>query len=83
MLALIGAGELLLLAYVTVLIPFVIGCFLLWILSLIHCLRNKTLTDSSRIVWVVVICLTHAIGACLYLLFGRPGDRPLAATALR
>lgn len=74
MLALIGTSELLFIAYLLFLIPFVLGCFALWAGSLVHCIRNRRLSDSSRIIWAVVICVTHVIGAVLYLIFGRKGD---------
>lgn len=82
MLALIGTSELLFIAYVTFLIPFVLGCFALWIGSLVHCIRNRRLSDNSRLIWAVVICVTHVIGAVLYLLLGRQGDRPQASSMI-
>ena len=74
MLALIGTSELLFLAYLVFIIPFILGCFALWIGSLVHCLRNRRLSYNSRLIWAVVICLTHVIGAVLYLVLGRNGD---------
>lgn len=68
MLALIGPAEILILLLG---VPFVFGLFALWAMSLIHCIRNTSIPDTNRIIWAVVICLTHVIGAVLYLLFGR------------
>lgn len=63
--------------------------FAFWLWMLIHALRNKGLTDGERIAWVVVVCLTHALGALLYFFLGRPkakvvpaaGSPPPAAAA--
>jgi uncharacterized sodium:solute symporter family permease YidK len=82
MLALIGPGELLFIAYLLFVIPVVLGCFALWIGSLIHCVRNRRLSETSRLMWAVVICLTHVIGAILYLFIGRPGNGPAATPAV-
>jgi len=40
-----------------------------WIWSLIHCCLNKRLTDSNRIVGIVVIALLNVIGTFLYFVF--------------
>lgn len=74
MLALLDAGGLLFIAYLLIVIPFALGCFAVWVGSLVHCIRNRKLSDSSRIIWAIVICVTHIIGAVLYLIFGRNGD---------
>lgn len=42
-----------------------------WIWMLVDCVRNPRLTDNQRIVWVIVIALTHCLGALIYLLAGR------------
>lgn len=63
--------------------------FAFWLWMLIHALRNNGLTDGERVAWVVVICLTHALGALLYFFLGRPkakavptaGGPPSAAPA--
>lgn len=70
---------LLLLLYVAVVIPLILGCLVLWVWTLVHCIRNEVISESSKIVWVVVICLTHVLGAVLYLLFGR---RPHAGSGV-
>ena len=63
---LLGGWEILLLGF---------GLFTaFWIWMLIDCIRNKRLSDNERIVWVLVIVFTHALGALIYLLAGRkPG----------
>jgi uncharacterized RDD family membrane protein YckC len=42
-----------------------------WIWALVDVIRNPTLDDSTRIVWVLVILCTHLLGAILYFLIGR------------
>lgn len=72
MIAMLGASELLLLAFV---IPLVLATFAFWIWMLVDCVRNRTLSDNERIIWVIVICLTHWLGALIYLLAGRKPER--------
>lgn len=43
-----------------------------WLWMLVHALRNNGLTDGERVAWVLVICLTHVLGALLYFFLGRP-----------
>ena len=45
--------------------------FILWIWALIDAIRNPALDSTMRIVWVLVIVFTYALGAILYLLIGR------------
>jgi hypothetical protein len=50
----------------------------LWIWALVDVLRRPAgaYRSGSQLLWVLVIALTHSIGAVAYLLFGRP--RPAA-----
>ncbi len=43
-----------------------------WIWMLIHAITNKGLTDTEKIVWVLVIIFVHFIGAVIYFFVGRP-----------
>ena len=43
-----------------------------WIWMLVDAAKNKGLDQSERVVWIVVIVLTHLLGAIVYLCFGRP-----------
>ncbi len=45
-----------------------------WIWMLVHAIKNKGLTDTERIVWVLVIIFVHFIGALIYFFVGRPKD---------
>jgi len=38
----------------------------LWIWSLIHCITNKKLTDTNRIIGIVLIVLLGIIGSIIY-----------------
>lgn len=63
------------------LIPFLfliaIGLFVLWIWTLIDCIKNEPAEGNERIVWVVVIAVTHWIGALIYLIVRRPQRKAL------
>ena len=43
-----------------------------WIWMLIDALTNKSLRDTEKLIWVVVIILTHFLGALIYFFIGRP-----------
>jgi hypothetical protein len=43
-----------------------------WIWMLIHAIQNKGLTDTERIIWVLVVVLLHLLGALIYFFVGRP-----------
>jgi hypothetical protein len=67
----VGLGGLEVLLLVGVVGLFSLLCLAFWIWMLIDCIRNRGLSDNERIVWVLVIVFTHAIGALIYLLAGR------------
>lgn len=54
--------------------------FALWVWSLVAAIKNKTLDDTTRLVWVLVIVFTGIIGSALYALFGRNLGRGASAT---
>lgn len=62
-------------------IPFwfsiVVGLMVLWIWVLIDCIKNESIEGNERIVWVVVIAVTHWIGAIIYLIVRRPQRKAL------
>ena len=49
-----------------------LGLFVFWIWMLIHAITNKGLTDTEKIVWVLVVLFLHALGALIYFFVGRP-----------
>ena len=48
-----------------------LGLFVFWIWMLIHAITNKGLTDTEKIVWVLVVLFLHALGALIYFFVGR------------
>ncbi len=55
---------------------FTLAAFVFWIWMLVHAITNKALTDTEKIVWVIVIVFTHFIGALIYFFVGRPKALP-------
>ncbi len=49
-----------------------LAVFAFWIWMLVHAITNKGLSDTERIVWVLVIIFVHFIGAIIYFFVGRP-----------
>ena len=61
------------------LLPLVLAVFVFWIWMLVSAVQNKGLTDGEKIAWVLVIVLTHWLGALLYFFIGHPKrNTPLA-----
>ncbi len=48
-----------------------IACLAIWIWALVDAMRNPALTDTMRLVWILVIVFTQIIGAVIYLVVGR------------
>lgn len=48
-----------------------IAAFVFWIWALIDCIKNNRLSDTEKVVWVLVIIFLHFLGALIYLLAGR------------
>ena len=46
--------------------------FAFWIWMLIHAITNKGLTDTEKIIWVLVVIFLHFLGALLYFILGKP-----------
>ncbi len=49
----------------------VIALFAFWIWMLVDCIKNTRLSETEKVVWVLVIIFLHALGALIYLLAGR------------
>jgi Phospholipase_D-nuclease N-terminal len=45
--------------------------FVFWLRMLIDAIRNPRLSDSERIVWVLVIIFLQILGALIYFFVGR------------
>ena len=52
-----------------------LGGFILWIWTLIDCIKNETDDNNERVVWVVVIAVAQLIGALIYLIVRRPSRK--------
>lgn len=49
-----------------------VGGTAFWIWALLDCIQNEPADGDQRTIWVVVIALTHVVGALLYVLVRRP-----------
>ena len=54
-----------------IIILMIIGIFGLWIWSLIHCITNKNLSDTNRIIGIVLIVVLGILGSLIYLFLPR------------
>lgn len=43
-----------------------------WIWMLVDCARNEPAAGNDRIAWILIIALTHLVGALLYFFIRRP-----------
>jgi phage-related holin len=66
----IGAGVLLLVLLVFAVLG--IGGTILWIWMIVDCATKEKSEGNEKVVWILVIVLTHWIGALIYLLARRP-----------
>ena len=66
----LGGGEILLI--LGLLGPLALLSLVFWIWMLVHAIQNRGLTDTEKIVWVLVIALLHFVGALIYFFVGRP-----------
>lgn len=46
----------------------------LWIWVLVDCIKNVK-NPNDRLMWIILIALTHLIGAILYAVLQRPKNR--------
>jgi hypothetical protein len=68
----LGGGEIILILALLVLAPLTVLSMVFWIWMLIHAIQNKGLTDTEKIIWVLVIVFLHVLGALIYFFAGRP-----------
>jgi len=50
----------------------IVGGTILWIWMLIDCAKNEPSEGNEKVVWILVIVFTHALGALIYRLVRRP-----------
>jgi hypothetical protein len=48
------------------------GGTVLWIWMLIDCAMNEPAEGNDKLIWILVILFTHALGALIYRLVRRP-----------
>lgn len=49
-----------------------LGLFVLWVWALVEVLRFETDEKNQRLMWGLVVGLTYAVGALIYLIVRRP-----------
>ena len=49
-----------------------LGGTVLWIWMLIDCATKESSEGNDKLIWILVIVLTHLLGALIYLLVRRP-----------
>ncbi len=45
---------------------------IIWIWALVDCLRHESSQGNDKLIWVLIIVLTHWIGGLLYFVIRRP-----------
>ena len=55
--------------------------FVFWIWMLIDAIKNESIGGNERVAWVLVIALTHLLGAVIYFFAGRTRRQRLASAA--
>lgn len=65
----VGFGET---AVILCFVLFGIGGTIFWVWALIDCATKEPDTGNTKVAWVVIIALTHWIGAAIYLFVRRP-----------
>jgi len=69
----LGGGEIILL--LALMLPLSLAMMAFWIWMLVDCVKNQGLDQTERVVWVVVIAITHFIGAAIYFFAARSRGR--------
>ncbi len=67
----VGASFLPFLLMIPVFLIGILGT-VFWIWMLIDCATKESSQGNDKIVWIIVIALTHFIGALIYFLVRRP-----------
>ncbi|MEA1958705.1 MAG: PLDc N-terminal domain-containing protein [Chloroflexota bacterium] len=49
-----------------------IGGTIIWIWTIIDCATNEPPEGNDRLIWTLIVVLTHWIGALIYLLVRKP-----------
>lgn len=51
-----------------------LACFGLWLWSLIHCIQNRYLNDSNRLIGILLIVFLQLLGSLIYLFLPRESE---------
>jgi hypothetical protein len=65
----LGGFEIL---FLLCLLPLSLLTFAFWVWMLVDAAQNRGLDQNERGVWIIVVALTHFIGALIYFFVGRP-----------
>lgn len=76
-LAIIFILAVLLVIFMPILLMPVLGILgtIFWIWMLIDCIKRRFRSDTTKIIWVLVIVFTHFIGALIYFFFVKLGSK--------
>jgi len=58
--------------FFAIVIAVVVGGTIFWIWMLIDCATKEPSTGNDKLIWILVILLTHLIGALIYYFVRRP-----------
>ena len=64
-------GELIIIIFM------MLAFFGLWIWSLVHCIKNKNLSDTNRIIGIVLIVVLGLLGSLIYLCLPKEQTKPV------
>lgn len=67
----LGGGEIIFILLALFVLPLTLLGFVFWIWMLIDSIKNERLREGEKIAWVLVIALTHVLGAIIYFFAGR------------
>jgi hypothetical protein len=67
----LGGGEIILILAMLLLLPLALLSFVFWIWMLIDAIKSERLQNGEKVAWVLVIALTHFLGAVIYFFAGR------------
>jgi nitrate reductase gamma subunit len=68
----VGPAELLVLLFILFCAAIGIGVTVFWIWMLIDCAMKESSEGNDKLIWILVILLTHLLGALVYYLVRRP-----------
>ncbi len=73
----IGGFELLFILLIVA--PLALLCTAFWVWMLVDAIKNRALSDTEKIIWVLVILFLHLLGALIYFFAGRTPSRSAPA----